>query len=94
MTEETVSRQERALQQKRNQVISEVKLLIKKELNLLQSQICAKDETLCRTKTKVDTGRRGGPGTRWKSGLPGKPGSEGPPGKHGPEGPHVPGHPK
>ncbi|XP_068722444.1 uncharacterized protein [Montipora capricornis] len=87
---ETISREKRALQQKPNQVTSEVKLLIKKELNLLQSQICAKDESLCRSGPKGNTGRRGRPGTRGKSGLPGKPGPEGPPGKHGPEGPQGP----
>ena len=69
---------------------SEVKLLIKQELLLLQNQICAKDETLCRSGPKGSTGRRGRPGTRGKPGPPGRPGPEGPPGKHGPMGPQGP----
>ena len=47
---------------------------------MLQNQICAKDETVCRSGPKGSTGRRGKPGNR------GRPGPEGPPGKHGPIG--------
>ena len=64
-------------QQTSVQTAADVKLLIKEELRLLQNQVCAKDETLCRG----SRGRRGRPGTR------GRPGPEGPPGKHGPIGP-------
>ena len=74
-------------QQKSVQTASDVKLLIKQELRLLQNQICAKDETLCRSGPKGDTGRQGRPGIRGKPGLPGRSGPEGPPGKHGPIGP-------
>ena len=52
-----------------------MKLLIKQELRLLQNQICARDETLCRPGPKGNIGRRGRPG---------------PPGKHGPVGPQGP----
>ena len=52
--------------------------MIKQELRLLQNQICAKDETLCRSGSKGNTGRRG------------RPGPQGPPGKHGPVGPRGP----
>ena len=69
---------------------SEVKLLIKQELLLLQNKICAKDEKLCRSGPKGNTGRRGRPGTRGRPGPPGRPGPEGPPGKHGPIGPQGP----
>ena len=82
---------------------SEVQVLIKQELGLLQNQVCAKDQTLCRTGPKGNTGRRGRPGTRGRPGPPGRPGSSGPPGKHGPIGVQglmgikgdvgVPGHP-
>ena len=61
-------------------------MLIKEELRLLQNQICAKDETLCRSGPKGNTGRRGRPGIRGRPGHPGRPGPEGPPGKHGPIG--------
>ena len=61
-------------------------MLIKEELRLLQNQICAKDETLCRSGPKGNTGRRGRPGIRGRPGPPGRPGPEGPPGKHGPIG--------
>ena len=64
-------------QQKSVQTAADVKILIKEELRLLQNQVCAKDETLCRG----SRGRRGRPGTR------GRLGPEGPPGKHGPIGP-------
>ena len=70
--------------------------MIKQELHLLQNQICAKDETLCRSGPKGNTGRRGRPGNRGRPGTPGrtgppgKPGPEGPPGKHGPIGPQGP----
>ena len=52
-----------------------MKLLIKQELRLLQNEICARDETLCRSGPKGNAGRRGRPG---------------PPGKHGPVGPQGP----
>ena len=65
-------------------------MLIKQELRLLQNQICAKDEALCRAGPKGNSGRRGRPGTRGRPGPPGKPGPEGPPGKHGPVGPQGP----
>ena len=65
-------------------------MLIKKELRLLQNQICVKDETLCRSGPKGDTGRRGRPGIRGRPGPPGRAGPEGPPGKHGPVGPQGP----
>ena len=84
------SRQKRALpvksQQKSAQTTSNVKMLIKEELRLLQNQICVKDETLCRSGPKGSAGRRGRPGNRGRPGPPGRPGSEGPPGKHGPIG--------
>ena len=51
---------------------------------MLQNRICAKDETVCRSGPKGNTGRRGKPGP------PGRPGLEGPPGKHGPIGPQGP----
>ena len=89
-----ISRQKRASldnsQQKSVQTTTEVKLLIKQELRLLQNQICAKDGTLCRSGPKGNTGRRGRPGTRGRPGPPGRPGPEGPPGKHGPIGPQGP----
>ena len=53
---------------------------------MLQNQICAKDETVCRSGPKGNTGRRGKPGNRGRQGPPGRPGPEGPPGKHGPIG--------
>ena len=77
-------------QQQLVQTVSEVKLLIKEELRLLQNQICAKDETVCRSGPKGNTGRRGKPGYRGRPGPPGRPGPEGPPGKHGPTGPQGP----
>ena len=67
-----------------------MRLLIKQELRLLQNQICAKDETLCRSGPKGNTGRRGRPGTRGRPGPPGRREPEGPPGKHGPIGPQGP----
>ncbi|XP_068677027.1 uncharacterized protein [Montipora foliosa] len=69
------------------QSASDVKLLIKQELQTLQNQICAKDETLCRSGPKGNSGKRGRPGTRGRPGPPGRPGPQGPPGKHGPIGP-------
>ena len=83
--EVTSSRQKRA-QQKSAQTVSEVKLLIKEELRLLQNQICAKDETLCRSGPNGSKGRRGRQGTRGRPGPPWRPGLEGAPGKHGPVG--------
>ena len=81
---DTWSREKRASPddpQQSVQTASQVKLLIKQELRLLQNQICARDEKLCRSGPKGNTGRRGRAGTR------GRPGPEGPPGKHGPIGP-------
>ena len=79
--QENISRLKRSSptnsQQKSVQTAADVKLLIKEEFRLLQKQVCAKDETLCRG----SPGRRGRPGTR------GRPGPEGPPEKHGPIGP-------
>ena len=88
------SRQKRASpansQAKSVQTESQVKLLIKEELRVLQNQFCAKDEKLCRSGPKGNAGRRGRPGFRGRPGSPGKPGPEGPPGKHGPVGPPGP----
>ena len=82
---ENISRRKRSSPtnslQKSVQTAADVKLLINEELRLLQNQVCAKDETLCRLGPKGSRGRRGSPGTR------GRPGPEGPPGKHGPLGP-------
>ena len=79
-----ISRQKRSSpansQQKSVQTAADLKLLIKEEVRLLQNQVCAKDETLCRLGPKGSRGPRGRPGTR------GRPGPEGPPGKHGPIG--------
>ena len=77
-------------QPKSVQTASQVRLLIKEELRLLQNQFCAKDEKLCRSGPKGKTGRRGRPGSQGRPGPPGKPGPEGPPGKHGPVGPPGP----
>ena len=54
---------------------------------MLQNQICAKDETVCRSGPKGNTGRRGKPGNRGRPGSSGRPAPEGPPGKHGQRGP-------
>ena len=89
----TWSRQKRASpddSQQSVQTASEVKLLIKQELRVLRNQICARDETLCRSGRKGNTGRRGRPGTRGRPGPPGRPGPEGSPGKHGPVGSQGP----
>ena len=76
-----------------------VKWLIKQELRLLQNQICAKDETLCRLGPKGKTGRRRRPGTRGRPGKHGPIGPQGPaaikgdlgvPGDPGPAGPRGP----
>ncbi|XP_078367520.1 uncharacterized protein LOC144651454 [Oculina patagonica] len=87
---EKISRQKRTSpddsQQKSTLTASEVQVMIKQELGLLQNQVCAKDHTLCRVGPKGNTGRRGRPGTRGRQGPPGRPGSSGPPGKHGPIG--------
>ena len=64
-------------QNKSTQTLAEVKLLVKEELRLLQNQICAKDEKLCRSGPKGNRGRRGRAGTQ------GRPGSLGSPGKRG-----------
>ena len=69
---------------------SEVQVLIKQELSLLQNQVCAKNHTLCRAGPRGTKGRRGRPGTRGRQGPPGKqglPGKQGPPGRPGPSGP-------
>ncbi|XP_068726887.1 uncharacterized protein [Montipora capricornis] len=66
---------------------SDVKLLIKQELQTLQNKFCVKDETLCRSGQKGNSGKRGRPGTRGRPGPPGRPGPQGAPGKHGPVGP-------
>ncbi|KAL9975857.1 hypothetical protein ACROYT_G013071 [Oculina patagonica] len=88
--QETISRQKRSStddsQQKSTLTASEVQVLIKQEFGLLQDQVCAKDQTLCRTGPKGNTGRRRRAGTRGKPGPPGRPGTNGPPGKHGPIG--------
>ncbi|KAL9975858.1 hypothetical protein ACROYT_G013072 [Oculina patagonica] len=88
--QETISRQKRSSsddsQQKSTLTASDVQVLIKQELGLLQYQVCAKDYTLCRTGPKGNTGRRGRPGTRGKPGPPGRHGTNGSPGKHGPIG--------
>ena len=57
---------------------------------LLLNQICAKDETSCRSGPKGNIRRRGRPGIRGRPGPPGRPGPEGLPGKHGPVGPQGP----
>ena len=57
---------------------------------MLPNQICAKDETVCRSGPKGNTGRRGKPGNRGRPGHPGRPGPKGPPGKHGPIGSQGP----
>ena len=72
------------------QTASQVRLLIKEELRVLQNQFCAKDEKLCRSGPRGKTGRRGRPGSQGRPGPPGKPGPEGPLGKHGPVGPSGP----
>ena len=67
---------------------SEVQVLIKQALGLLQNQVCAKDHTLCRaTENTGRRGRQGIPGRPW---TPGRPGSNGPPSKHGPIGSQGP----
>ena len=67
-----------------------MKQLIKEELRLLQNQICAKDEKLCRPGPKGNTGRRGRRGPQGIPGPRGRTGPAGPPGKHGPVGPQGP----
>ena len=69
---------------------SDIKLLIKEELRLLQNKIFVKDEKLCRPGPKGNTGRRGRRGPQGIQGPRGKPGPTGPPGKHGPIGPQGP----
>ena len=88
----SVSREKRNISPEHNLTLSasEVQVLIKQELGLLQNQVCAKDHTLCRPGPKGNTGRRGKPGTRGKPGPTGRPGSNGPPGKHGPIGSQGP----
>jgi len=92
--QETLSRKRRSSpdesQQKWTLTASEIKVLIKQELGLLQNQVCAKDHKLCRAGPKGNTGRRGRPGIRGRPGPPGRPGSNGPPGKHGPIGSQGP----
>ena len=72
---------------------SDVQMLVKQELRLLQNQVCAKDYTFCRPGPKGSQGRRGKQGrqgTRGKRGSPGKPGPYGPPGNRGPAGAQGP----
>ena len=69
---------------------SDIKLLIKEELRLLQNKIYVKDEKLCRPGPKGNTGRRGRRGPQGIQGSRRKPGPTGPPGKHGPIGPQGP----
>ena len=92
--QETLSRKKRYSpddsQQKSTLIASEVQVLIKQELGLLQNQVCAKDHTLCSAGPKGNTGRRGKQGTRGRPGPPGRTGSNGPPGKHGPIGSQGP----
>ena len=89
-----MSRQKRASpddsQAKPIKTASDIKLLIKEELRLLQNKICVKDEKLCRPGPKGNTGRRGRRGPQGIPGPRGKPGATGPPGKHGPIGPQGP----
>ena len=89
-----MSRQKRASsddsQAKPMKTASDIKLLIKEELRLLQNKICVKDEKLCRPGPKGNTGRRGRRGPQGIKGPRGKPGPTGPPGKHGPIGPRGP----
>ena len=88
----SVSREKRNISPGHNLTLSasEVQVLIKQELGLLQNQVCAKDHTLCRAGPKGNMGRRGRPGTRGKPGPPGRIGPNGPPGKHGPIGSQGP----
>ena len=51
--------------------------MIKEELRLLQNQICAKNEKVCRSGPKGSRGRRGKPGTRGRPGARGAPGPMG-----------------
>ena len=67
-----------------------VKLLFKQEFRILQNQISAKDETLCRAGPKGNTGQRERPGIRGRSDPPGRTGPQGPPGKHRPLRPQGP----
>ena len=89
-----MSRQKRASsddsQAKPVKTASDIKLLIKEELRLLQNKICVKDEKLCRPGPKGNTGRRGRRGPQGIQGPRGKTGPTGPPGKHGPIGPQGP----
>ena len=89
-----MSRQKRASsddsQAKPVKTASDIKLLIKEELRLLQNKICVNDEKLCRPGPKGNTGRRGRRGSQGIKGPRGKPGPTGPPGKHGPIGPQGP----
>ena len=89
-----MSRQKRASsddsQAKPVKTASDIKLLIKEELRLLQNKICVKDEKLCRPGPKGNTGRRGRRGPQGIQGPRGKPGPTEPPGKHGPIGPRGP----
>ena len=89
-----MSRQKRASsddsQAKPVKTASDINLLIKEELRLLQNKICVKDEKLCPPAPKGNTGRRGRRGPQGIKGPRGKPGPTGPPGKHGPIGPQGP----
>ena len=59
---------------------SEVQVLIKQELSLLQNQVCAKNRTLFRSEPKGKKGRRGRQGIQGKPGPPGRPAQTGHPG--------------
>ena len=89
-----MSRQKRASsddsQAKPVKTASDINLLIKEELRLLQNKICVKDEKLCPPGPKGNTRRRGRRGPQGIKGPRGKPGPTGPPGKHGPIGPQGP----
>ena len=89
-----MSRQKRASsddsQAKPVKTASDINLLIKEELRLLQNKICVKDEKLCRPGPKGNTGRRGRRGPQGIKSPRGKPGPTGLPGKHGPIGPQGP----
>ena len=72
---------------------SYVQLLIRDELLLLQNQICAKDQVLCREGPKGKPGRRGrrgSPGKHGPQGIPGPIGIKGDPGVQGNVGPPGP----
>ena len=76
---------------------SYVQLLIRDELLLLQNQICAKDQVLCREGPQGKPGRRGrrgSPGKHGPQGIPGPIGIKGDPGVQGNVGPPGPRGPR